>query len=74
MAPALSALIEMLWRKFRDAGGACVVDVTGVGRRPGRERGAANDEASLVALGQEAHDSVGGVGCGGMTPSAVRDG
>jgi len=39
MAPALSALIEMLWRKFRDAGGACVVDVTGVGRRPGRDRG-----------------------------------
>ena len=30
MAPVLLALIEVLWRKFRDAGGACVVDVTGV--------------------------------------------
>ena len=25
MAPVLLALIEVLWRKFRDAAGACVV-------------------------------------------------
>jgi hypothetical protein len=28
--PALLALIERLWLKFRDAGGGCVVDFTGV--------------------------------------------